>query len=98
MTIGEDFNKRIDESIRDTDKLVVILSEHSLESTWVEEEVEIASQLLPIKIDKAIQTTDQAWAANIRSSNHIGDFTSWQQPHAYLLSIAHLLRDLKSDT
>ena len=53
--------------------------------------------LLPFQIDNAAQTTDQAWAANIRDTYHIGDFTSWQQPHAYLLAIAHLLRDLKAD-
>jgi uncharacterized protein YjbI with pentapeptide repeats len=98
MIIGEDFEKRIDNSIRDTDKLVVILSEHSIRSSWVEKEAKAASQLLPIQIDKAIQTTDQDWAVDIRSSNHIGDFISWQQPHAYLLALALLLSALKADS
>ncbi len=98
---GEPFNSRIVEYIQKNDKLLLIFSEHSLHSTWVEKEAEIAIQkegvLLPFQIDNAAQTTDQAWAANIRDTYHIGDFTSWQQPHAYLLAIAHLLRDLKAD-
>ncbi|HME00634.1 MAG TPA: toll/interleukin-1 receptor domain-containing protein, partial [Terriglobia bacterium] len=42
LKIGEKFRTRIDESIRVYDKLMVILTEHSILSPWVEEEVEAA--------------------------------------------------------
>jgi len=42
LKIGDKFRMRIDESIRVYDKVMVILTEHSLASTWVEEEVEAA--------------------------------------------------------
>jgi len=42
LKIGDKFRPRIDESIRIYDKLVVILSEESIRSPWVEEEVEAA--------------------------------------------------------
>jgi len=42
LKIGEKFRTRVDESIHVYDKLMVILTEHSLASPWVEEEVEAA--------------------------------------------------------
>ena len=42
LKIGDKFRTRIDESIRIYDKLMVILSENSIRSPWVEEEVEAA--------------------------------------------------------
>ena len=40
LKIGERFRRRIDEVIRVHDKLLLILSEHSVASSWVEKEVE----------------------------------------------------------
>jgi len=42
LKIGDRFRKRINEAIRLHDKLMVILSEHSVKSSWVEDEVETA--------------------------------------------------------
>ncbi len=42
LKIGDKFRTRIDESIRIYDKLMVVLSENSIRSPWVEEEVEAA--------------------------------------------------------
>ena len=42
LKIGDKFRTRIDESIRIYDKLMVILSENSIRSPWVEDEVEAA--------------------------------------------------------
>ncbi len=39
LKIGDKFRPRIDESIRVYDKLMVILTEHSIASPWVEEGV-----------------------------------------------------------
>ena len=42
LKIGDRFRQRIDEAIRVHDKLLLILSEHSVASDWVESEVEAA--------------------------------------------------------
>src|SRR6266436_5046549 len=61
LKIGDRFRVRIDESIRLYDKLLLILSEHSLASNWVAYEVEKAlnkepegtpNVLFPIRLDK----------------------------------------------
>ena len=97
--------QRIDESIRLHDKLLLILSEHSVNSPWVQDEVEAALErerrekrhvLFPIRIDNAVMDTDQAWAASIRRTRHIGDFTKWKDHDSYRKAFDRLLRDLKS--
>ena len=75
MKIGDKIRPRIDEAIRINDKLLLILSEHSIESSWVEKEVETAFErerqqnrpvLFPIRLDDTVMKTPQAWAADIR--------------------------------
>lgn len=63
LKIGDKFRVRIDESIRIYDKLLLILSEHSIASDWVEKEVETAMEkereekrtvLFPVRLDDAV--------------------------------------------
>jgi hypothetical protein len=105
LKIGDKFRMRIDESIRVHDKLMVILSENSIRSPWVEEEVEAALEkerkqnklvLFPIRLDDAVMETDQAWAASLRRTRHIGDFLTWKDHDPYQESFNRLLRDLKA--
>ena len=105
LKIGDKFRMRIDESIRIYDKFVVILSENSIRSPWVEEEVEAALEkerkqekpvLFPIRLDDAVMKTDQAWAASLRRMRHIGDFRAWKDHDQYQKSFERLLRDLKA--
>ena len=110
LRIGDKFRPRIDEAIRLHDKLLLILSEDAVNSTWVEDEVESALEkermakqggeertvLFPIRLDSAVMETDAAWAANIRRTRHIGDFSAWKDHDAYQKSFERLLRDLKS--
>ena len=110
LKIGERFRRSIEDAIRLHDKLLLILSEDSVNSTWVEDEVESALEkerkakergedrtvLFPIRLDSAVMETDAAWAAAIRRTRHIGDFTAWKDHDAYQNSFERLLRDLKS--
>jgi hypothetical protein len=105
LKIGDKFRQRIDESIRLYDKLLLVLSEDSISSSWVEDEVESALErernenrlvLFPIRIDDAVENTQKAWAASLRRQRHIGDFTSWKDHDAYQKSFERLLRDLRS--
>lgn len=82
----------------------VLLSEHSIASAWVANEVEAALEkedrqerevLFPIRLDETVMHTSESWAATIRRSRHIGDFTNWTEPEAYSLAFERLLRDLK---
>jgi hypothetical protein len=82
-----------------------ILSEHSVNSIWVEKEVETAFEkerqqnrtvLFPIRLDDAVMETEQAWAADIRRTRHIGDFRDWKSHTSYKKSFDRLLRDLRA--
>jgi hypothetical protein len=106
MKIGEKIRATIYQSIRLHDKLMVILSENSMQSGWVEDEVEAAIEeekerraivLFPIRLDEAVMDTDQAWAAKLRFTRHIGDFSRWKDHDAYQQAFERLLRDLKSE-
>jgi hypothetical protein len=105
MKIGDKIRDRIDQSIRVHDKLLLVLSKHSISSTWVEKEVETAFEeerkrgqtvLFPIRLDDGVMTSQQAWAADVRRTRHIGDFTKWKDYDAYTLALARLLSDLRA--
>jgi len=107
LKIGDKFRMRIDEAIRVHDKLLLVLSENSVNSAWVEKEVETAFEkeqrqgskpvLFPIRLDDSVMATDQAWAADVRRTRHIGDFTRWKDHDAYQQAFQRLLRDLKAE-
>jgi hypothetical protein len=105
MKIGDKIRDRIDQSIRVHDKLLLVLSQHSINSEWVEDEVEAAYEqeqkrkttvLFPIRLDDAVMDTDRAWAANLRRSRHMGDFTKWEDHDSYQNAFDRLLNDLKA--
>jgi len=103
LKIGDKFRQRIDEAIHLQDKLLLLLSEHSIKSPWVENEVEAALEkedreqremLFPIRLDDEVMQTSRAWAATLRRTRHISDFTHWMDPQAYQHAFERLLRDL----
>jgi hypothetical protein len=105
MKIGDRIRSVIDQSIRVHDKLLIILSENSLNSEWVESEVEKAFEeerqrkqtvLFPVRLDEAVMETEESWAAEIRRTRHIGDFSRWRDHDAYQQAFERLLRDLKA--
>lgn len=85
---------------------MVVLSKQSVESDWVEKEVETAFErernekrivLFPIRLDNAVMKTEHSWAADLRRTRNIGDFTKWKDHEAYKKAFARLLRDLQAD-
>ena len=67
MKIGERIRPRIDEAIRVHDKLLLVLTESSMKSAWVEKEVETAFEkerkqsrtvLFPIRLDDAVMDVE----------------------------------------
>jgi hypothetical protein len=106
LPISEDILGGIDAGVRLRDKVVLILSEHSIRSGWVKDEVTAAFEeerkrgqpvVFPLRLDDAVMTTAEAWAAKLRA-RHIGDFRSWKNHDAYKESFDRVLRDLKRDT
>jgi len=106
LKIGDRIRDSIDSAIRFHDKLMVILTEHSIASTWVEGEVEAALErersekrtvLFPIKLDDSVDMTPIAWASHIRQTRHIGDFRGWEKHGAYQKAFVRLLKDLKAE-
>lgn len=104
LKIGSKFRQRIDEAMHLPDKLLLLLAGHSLASTWVETEVEAALEiedqqqrevLFPVRLDDAVMQTARAWAATLRRTRHIRDFTNWTEPQAYQSAFERLLRNLK---
>jgi uncharacterized protein YjbI with pentapeptide repeats len=106
LKIGDVFRDKIDESIRLHDKLLLIISENSIASGWVRDEVEAALErerrekrttLFPVQIDDAMTESEIGWASSIRRTRHVGDFSQWKNYDAYQKSFKRLLRDLKAD-
>jgi hypothetical protein len=52
--------------------------------------------LFPIRIDDAVMEAPQPWAADIRRSRHIGDFSAWKDHDSYRRGFERLLRDLEA--
>jgi uncharacterized protein YjbI with pentapeptide repeats len=106
LKIGARTRVGIDEAIRVHDKLLLVLSEHSVASDWVEQEVETAMErerktgrlvLFPIRIDDAVFDQESGWAAHLRRTRNIGDFTKWKDHDAYRPAFQRVLRDLKQE-
>ena len=102
IPIGGRILGEIDAAIRLRDKVLLILSEQSIESEWVEGEVTKAFEeerkrgqivLFPVRLDEAVMNTNEAWAAKLRARN-IGDFRNWKDHDAYKQSFERVLRDL----
>ena len=107
MRIGDRIRSTIDSQIRVRDKLLVILSENSIRSEWVGDEVEAALEeerlsnrliLFPIRLDNAVLDARGDWAAKIKRRRHIGDFSNWRDASAYRKAFDQLLEDLKTSS
>lgn len=107
LKIGDRIRSRINESIRIYDKLLLVLSEHSVSSKWVEFEVEAAIDkeqegkppvLFPVRLDSTVMDSTLAWAAHIKRTRNIGNFSKWKDHDEYQKAIARLLRDLKTSS
>ena len=104
MKIGAKIRDTLDEAIRLRDKVVLILSESSVSSDWVEDEITKAFEeerqrsavvLFPVRLDDAVFATTEAWALKLRDNRHVGDFRGWKDHDAYQRSLERLLRDLR---
>jgi hypothetical protein len=105
LPIGAKIRVGIDEAIRRYDKLLLILSDASVNSQWVEQEVESALEneregnklvLFPVRIDSAVMDSREGWTRLIKNTRNIGDFSNWKDYDAYQKGLERLVRDLKT--
>lgn len=105
LKIGEPFLLGIERGIRLHEKLLLVLSENSVGSNWVQHEVLSAMAkeqgkepwvLFPIRLDNTVMETNVLWASMIRDSRHIADFSQWKDHDSYRKAFDRLLRDLKA--
>ncbi len=109
LKIGKELRPTFDEAIRLHDRLLLVLSKHSVKSEWVKREVEQALEeeqrrkklkrsdqnvLFPIRLDDAVMDVEIGWATDVRR-RHIGDFRNWKDHGPFKRAFERLLRDLK---
>lgn len=104
MKIGGVMTSEICEAINDRDKVLLILSESSIASKWVELEVEEALKkerklsqnvLIPIMIDQAVFKTAIGWASSLKATRNIGNFCDWNDHGSFQRAFEQLLRGLR---
>jgi uncharacterized protein YjbI with pentapeptide repeats len=104
LKIGAKILDTLDEAIRLRDKVLLVLSEASIASEWVEDEVTKAFEeerqrsgvvLFPVRVDDAVFETKEAWATKLRAGRNIGDFRAWKDHDAYQTALKRVLRDLQ---
>lgn len=104
VQIGDKIRRKVMNAIKIYDKVLIIISRHSLESEWVFTETSWAEQKenelnkpvrFPIKIDNRIMESDKQWAKIIKDTIHIGDFCDWRDSQKYEKSFDELLTRLK---
>jgi hypothetical protein len=86
----------------------LVLSEHSVNSQWVEQEVETAlgrereqpdsTVLFPVRLDDAVFGVKKGWPSLVSNTRNIGDFRGWKDHDNYQKSFERLLNDLKAST
>jgi len=103
MRTGDKILDTVGDAIRLRDKVLIILSENSVNSKWVEREVKAAldeedqnkrTVLFPIRIDNAVKEAPKEWARLLRRERHITNFTGWTNHNSYSKSFERLMSDL----
>ena len=104
LPIGAKIRSGIEDALQTHDKVILVISNHAIDSSWVETEVETTLErevtsgmtlLMPIRLDAAVISTNKSWAASIRRQRNIGDFSNWADTDAYGAALEKLVASLK---
>ena len=100
----EKYYPLIDAALNLHDKEILIMSEHSLESDWLENEIYAAFEkeektgetlLLPILLDDSVKYSEKPLIVKMRRSRQLFDFSLWQDDETYVEMLESLVRELK---
>ena len=106
MKMGDESRQRVNQQIRIHEKLLIVLSEYSIESAWIQQEVEAAleeehnrngSVLFPIRLDDSCLDGKKEWLVNLQKTHQIYDFSTWDTLEAYAEQFFLLLHDLEAN-
>ena len=105
MQIGDHLRTTVGEQAHSLDKLLVILSENSIQSRWIGHEVEKAIaeekehgrvKLFPLRLDEAPLKAEAGWVETLRLGRPIADFSNWKNQVDYENAFERLLGDLQA--
>lgn len=103
MQTGGSLEGQIYRGLSSQDKLLLVLSESSIQSQWVETELrkaislerERASEIVfPLRLDRSVFHTNSPLLGDLARSRHIADFEGWQDEADYHRHLKQLVRDL----
>jgi len=99
-------HKIINSAVNIHDKVIMILSENSVDRDWTESEIETALQkenkegravLLPLVIDDAIKFAGKPCGVKMRRTHRIHDFSMWEDSSEFQEAFSQLLDELNAD-
>ena len=105
MKMGDAIRQEVDQLIRIQDKLLVVLSKFSIESAWIQKELQAALAeernqnrpvLFPLRLANSGMDTEKKWLANLQQTHQTYDFTAWENWEAYYNQFYLLVDDLKN--
>jgi predicted nucleotide-binding protein len=103
MKVGDSLIEQIEKAIQATDKVLLVLSEASVRSSWVKHEIRNALQLerdrrktvlFPIRLDDSVLNVSGSREVDQLKNKYICDFTEWHDKRRYQRTFSRLVRDL----
>jgi TIR domain/Predicted nucleotide-binding protein containing TIR-like domain len=103
LKVGDPWREQIDRAIQAQDKVLLILSQSSISSSWVSLEVKNAlrlehqrqkTRLFPIRLDDAIFNVSGSETLDLLKEKQIADFSHWENKRFYQRAFSQLVRDL----
>jgi len=105
MKMGDAIRQEVNQLIRIQDKLLVVLSKFSIESPWIQKELQAALAeernqnrpvLFPLRLANSGMDAEKKWLANLQQTHQMYDFTAWENWEAYYNQFYLLVNDLKN--
>lgn len=99
-------NAMVNAAVNLHDKVIMILSEDSIDKNWAENEYYRAIEkemktgknvLVPVTLDDAVKYTEQPWAVKMRRVRYAADFSMWEDADAYQEMFSYLLDELSAE-
>ncbi len=96
----------IDSAVRQHDKIIMLVSEDTVERDWAENEYNYAIEkemktgktvLVTLSLDDAVKYAEKPWVIKMRRSRYMHDFSLWQDSDSYQASFSDLMETLNAD-
>ena len=96
----------IDSAVKLHNKVILVLSENSINNDWAENECNLATEkertngivtLVPLVLDDAVKYTDKPWVNKMRRSRYLYDFALWQDSVSYQENLSSLVAGLETE-